>query len=132
MDGPSTLKEIRKKLGPIPVIVHTGYPHSELMQRTLESSPFTLLAKPCPPNLFVETVRRICHDHELLPQKNKCLPANAGARRVKPIREQASGTKIFTQIKRLLTAEDNKVAAGIKASNGSGHPTSIRTAQRKN
>jgi CheY-like chemotaxis protein len=61
LDGPSTLKEIRKNLGPIPVIVHTGYPDGDFMQRALESSPFTLLAKPCPPKRFVETVGRICH-----------------------------------------------------------------------
>jgi PAS domain S-box-containing protein len=59
VDGPGTLKEIRKTLGGIPVIVHTGYPDGDLMQRAVESSPFTLLAKPCPPELFVETVRRI-------------------------------------------------------------------------
>ncbi len=66
LDGPSTLKQIRKNLGPIPVIVHTGYPDGDLMQRALESSPFTLLAKPCPPKRFVETIRRICNDNEPL------------------------------------------------------------------
>jgi len=66
LDGPCTLKEIRKNLGPIPVIVHTGYPDGELMQRALESSPFTLLAKPCSPKRFVETVRRICDDNKPL------------------------------------------------------------------
>jgi CheY-like chemotaxis protein len=128
LDGPSTLKEIRKTLGPIPVIVHTGYPDSDLMQRALESSPFTLLAKPCPPKRFVETVRRICHDHELLPQeKNKHLPVTASPQRVRPFRERAPGAKIFTQIKQLLIAEDDKeVAAEIKASNGSTHPASIQ------
>jgi PAS domain S-box-containing protein len=134
LDGPSTLKEIRKNLGPIPVIVHTGYPDSDFMQRALESSPFTLLPKPCPPKRFVETVRRICHDNAPLPkEKNKCLPVTASAQRVKPFRERAPGAKIFTQVKQLLVAEDDKeVAAGIKASNGSGHPASIRTAQRRN
>ncbi len=63
LDGPSTLKEIRRRLGPIPVIVHTGFSSSApLMKRALESSPFTLLAKPCLPNVIVETVRRISHD----------------------------------------------------------------------
>ena len=66
LDGPSTLKEIRKNLGPIPVIVHTGYPEGDLMQRALESSPFTLLAKPCPPQRFVEVVRRICDENKPL------------------------------------------------------------------
>jgi hypothetical protein len=49
------------------------------MKRALESSPFTLLAKPCPPKLFVETVRRICHDIQPIPQKNKSLPLTSGA-----------------------------------------------------
>jgi PAS domain S-box-containing protein len=134
LDGPSTLKEIRKNLGPIPVIVHTGYPDSDLMQRALEFSPFTLLAKPCPPKRFVETVRRICHDNEPLPEeKNYYLPVTASAERVKPFRERAPGAKIFTQLKRLLVAENDKeVAAGIKASNGSGHAASIAPLKRRN
>src|SRR6202035_4965786 len=66
LDGPTTLKEIRKNLGLVPVIVHTGYPDGDLMQRALESSPFTLLAKPCSPKRFVETVRRICDDNKPL------------------------------------------------------------------
>jgi DNA-binding NtrC family response regulator len=79
LDGPSTLKQIRKNLGPIPVIVHTGYPDGDLMQRALESSPFTLLAKPCAPKRFIETVRRICHDHEAFHNKDK-EPMRAGWR----------------------------------------------------
>jgi CheY-like chemotaxis protein/two-component sensor histidine kinase len=61
LDGPDTLEQIRKNWGLIPVIVHTGTPDSDLMQRAMKFSPFTLLAKPCPPKRFVETVRRICH-----------------------------------------------------------------------
>jgi signal transduction histidine kinase/ActR/RegA family two-component response regulator len=76
MDGPSTLKEIRKNLGPIPVIVHTGYPDGDLMQRAMESSPFTLLAKPCLPKRFVETVRRISHSD--YPIQSPPVPLNKG------------------------------------------------------
>jgi two-component system sensor histidine kinase/response regulator len=64
LDGPRTLKEIRMKWGLLPVIVYTGYPDGDLMRRAMESSPFTLLAKSCPPKRFVETVRRMCHTHE--------------------------------------------------------------------
>jgi PAS domain S-box-containing protein len=64
LDGPSTLKEIRTNWGLIPVIVYTGYPDGVLMRQAMESSPFTLLAKSCPPKRFVETVRRMCHTHE--------------------------------------------------------------------
>jgi two-component system C4-dicarboxylate transport response regulator DctD len=133
LNGPSTLKEIRKNLGPIPVIVHTGYPDSDLMQRALESSPFTLLAKPCSPKRFVETVRRICRDNEPLPkQKTNPCQVTPALSAVKPCREQAPETKPLTQIKRLLAAEDDQeVAAGTKASNGSGPSASIHTAQRR-
>jgi hypothetical protein len=31
------------------------------MRQVMEFSPFTVLAKPCPPKRFVETVRRMCH-----------------------------------------------------------------------
>jgi CheY-like chemotaxis protein len=130
LDGPSTLKEIRKNLGPIPVIVHTGYPDSDLMQRALESSPFTLLAKPCPAKRFVETVRRVCKDHER--QLKKQMLASSPALRAKNhLANERPARKISTQIERLLVAEDDKeVAAGIRASNGTGHPAPIRTAQR--
>ena len=46
------------------MIVHTGWPDGDLMRQAMESSPFTLLAKPCPSNQFVETVRRMCHPHD--------------------------------------------------------------------
>jgi hypothetical protein len=86
------------------------------MQRALESSPFTLLAKPCSPKQFVETVRRICRDNEPLPkQKTNACQLTPALSAVKPFREQAPETKPLTQIKQLL-------AAGINASNGSGHP----------
>ena len=64
LDGPSTLKEIRMNWGLIPVIVYTGYPNGDLMGQAMEFSPFTLLAKACPPKRFVETVRLMCHTHE--------------------------------------------------------------------
>jgi PAS domain S-box-containing protein len=78
LDGPSTLKEIRKNLGPIPVIVHTGYPNGDLMERALESSPFTMLAKPCPPKRFVETVRRICHQNQPVRPPSSTRTLNGG------------------------------------------------------
>jgi PAS domain S-box-containing protein len=84
LDGPSTLQEIRRNFGPIPVIVHTGYPESDLMQRALESSPFTLLEKPCSHQKFLETVRQVCRDTEALakpkPKNKQTMPAvNASA-----------------------------------------------------
>jgi DNA-binding NtrC family response regulator len=64
LDGPSTLKEIRRNWGLVPVLVYTGYPDGDLMRQAMESSPFTFLAKPCPPKQFVETIRRMCHLHD--------------------------------------------------------------------
>jgi len=59
LDGPATLKEIRKNWGSIPIIVHTGFTDSDLMKQALAFSPFTLLAKPCAANQVLETVRKI-------------------------------------------------------------------------
>jgi signal transduction histidine kinase/CheY-like chemotaxis protein len=59
VDGADVLKEIRQRYGELPVIVHTGDPEGELMARALEFSPFTVLAKPCPPERLLETVRRL-------------------------------------------------------------------------
>jgi FixJ family two-component response regulator len=63
----------------IPVIVYTGYPDGELMRQAMGSSPFTLLAKPCPSKQFVETVRRICHPNQtrFLKKNVKANPAPA-------------------------------------------------------
>jgi PAS domain S-box-containing protein len=59
LDGPSTLKEIRKHWGPIPVIVHAGFTDGELVKQALAFSPLTLLAKPCSPHQILETVRKV-------------------------------------------------------------------------
>jgi two-component system response regulator YesN len=59
LDGADVLKEIRQRYGELPVIVHTGDPEGDLMARALEFSPFTVLAKPCPPHRLLETVRRL-------------------------------------------------------------------------
>jgi hypothetical protein len=90
------------------------------MKRALESSPFTLLAKPCPPELFVETVRRICHDIQPMPEKNKCLPVGNGAQRPTPSREQMHGAKPLTPIKQLPVELDDKKAPLELASYASG------------
>ena len=57
MDGPTTLQEIRKQWGSLPVILHTGHVDGPLLSKALEWSPFTVLAKPCPMDQLVETVR---------------------------------------------------------------------------
>jgi len=57
MDGPTTLQQIRKQWGSLPVILHTGHVDGPLLSKALEWSPFTVLAKPCPMDQLVETVR---------------------------------------------------------------------------
>jgi CheY-like chemotaxis protein len=59
LDGPATLKQIRKDWGNLPVIVYTADAESDLVKRALEFSPFILLAKPCPPAQLLETVRKL-------------------------------------------------------------------------
>jgi len=59
MDGPTTLKEIRQEWGQIPVIILTGYPDSELMQRALQHPPITLLPKPVTPDVIIGTVKSL-------------------------------------------------------------------------
>jgi two-component system response regulator MprA len=59
LSGPATLKQIRKDWGAIPVIVHTGFADGDLMKEALAFSPFTLLAKPCPAEQVLETVRKV-------------------------------------------------------------------------
>jgi CheY-like chemotaxis protein len=57
MDGPTTLREIRKHWGALPVILHTGRTDGPLLSQALEWSPFTVLAKPCPMEQLIQAVR---------------------------------------------------------------------------
>jgi len=59
LNGPATLKEIRKNWGHIPVIVHTAFSDGELMKQALGSAPFTLMAKPSSPQQILETIRKV-------------------------------------------------------------------------
>lgn len=59
IDGAELLKQIRQNWGLLPVILHTGFPHAEIMRRAMEFSPFTVLAKPCGINQLVETIRSL-------------------------------------------------------------------------
>jgi PAS domain S-box-containing protein len=123
LDGPSTLKEIRKNLGSIPIIVHTGYPTGDLMQRALESSPFTLLAKPCPPKRFIETLRRICYENQLQAGYQQCLVNKLVSRT--SARPETSDPD---QTPAVCAKEDKEGAAENKALSASDHSTSIRAA----
>jgi CheY-like chemotaxis protein len=59
MDGAETLGFIRKQWNAIPVVVHTAYPEGDLMNRARKAGPFTVLAKPSPPESILATVRTL-------------------------------------------------------------------------
>lgn len=59
LDGPATLKEIKKNWAGVPVIIYTGYAESDLVKQALAFSPFTLLAKPCPAAQLLETLHKV-------------------------------------------------------------------------
>jgi CheY-like chemotaxis protein/anti-sigma regulatory factor (Ser/Thr protein kinase) len=59
LNGPDTLKEIRQHWGAVPIIIHTGFAHGDLMKQALEYSPFTLLAKPSTTEQVLETIRKL-------------------------------------------------------------------------
>ena len=59
MDGPTTLQEIRREWGALPVVLHTGHVDGPLLSRALECAPFTVLSKPCPMDQLVQTMRGV-------------------------------------------------------------------------
>ena len=78
LNGAEVLKEVRQHWGPIPVIVHTGFPDSEVMMHALESSPFTVLSKPCTDAQLVETVRMVKRQSDTyIWRKNRAASQNA-------------------------------------------------------
>jgi excisionase family DNA binding protein len=59
IDGADLLKEIRKQYGPMPVVILTGFPDSDLVSQALQYSPITLMAKPASETQIVHTVKGI-------------------------------------------------------------------------
>ncbi len=59
VDGPTLLRKIRVAWGAVQVIVLTGPPESDLLERALEHGPITLLAKPSTPSQIVQAVQGI-------------------------------------------------------------------------
>lgn len=64
MSGPEVLSKIRENWGAIPVVILTAYPESELVEKMLEFSPITLLAKPAHPEKIVAVTNQILHPEE--------------------------------------------------------------------
>jgi len=77
MDGPTTLQEIRREWGELPVILHTGHVDGPLLSRALEWSPFTVLAKPCPMDRLVQTVRGLDRRHTGVTEHQKVVTSVA-------------------------------------------------------
>ncbi len=59
LDGPSLLAKIRDGWGNVPVVVITGFPDGELMERALNHGPVTLVSKPATPSQILDTVKGI-------------------------------------------------------------------------
>ncbi len=57
MNGVDVIIEIRELVGNIPVIIFTGHPYSELMDRAMEHSPIMLLSKPSSSEKIIEAAR---------------------------------------------------------------------------
>ena len=57
LDGPTTLGAIRSIWDQFPVIILTGYPESDLMDRALEHSPVLLMRKPVERHRLLSAVR---------------------------------------------------------------------------
>lgn len=76
LDGPATLQEIRKHWRSLPVILHTGHVDGPLLNRALEWSPFTVLAKPCPMDQLVQTVRGLDQRGREAPRLAPAIGAN--------------------------------------------------------
>ncbi len=46
LDGAELFRQIRQMDGDVPVVIITGYPDSEIMNRAMEHGPFTVIKKP--------------------------------------------------------------------------------------
>jgi PAS domain S-box-containing protein len=96
MDGSTALQEIRRTWGAIPVVLHTGHVDGPLLTRALECSPLTVLAKPCPMDQLVQTVRncepnanatRILRSPEPMEPAAPAVPPAAPPAGAEPIQE---------------------------------------------
>lgn len=61
MDGAETLRLIRREWPDIPVVISTGYPKGDLMERLAAYAPFAVLEKPYLPQALLNTIRALIH-----------------------------------------------------------------------
>jgi len=66
MDGASLIREVRRQWPTLPIILHTAHPTGEPFAEILDFSPFTLLAKPCPMDRLLETIKRVLKQHDTI------------------------------------------------------------------
>ncbi len=59
LDGSELFKCIREIDKHIPVVIITGYPHNEVLERAMEYSPFTVLKKPFDSEKILATIRSV-------------------------------------------------------------------------
>jgi excisionase family DNA binding protein len=57
LDGAELLRRIRQMDNHIPVVIITGYPDSDLMNRAMEHGPFMVMKKPFDSNQILDAVR---------------------------------------------------------------------------
>jgi len=57
LDGSELFKHIRETDKEVPVVIVTGYPHSEVMEKAMEYGPFTVIKKPFVINDVLSAVR---------------------------------------------------------------------------
>lgn len=60
MDGAVLIGHLRQRIPDLPIVIITGYPESDLMERAMKAGPFTVLAKPFNPTQLVELVNQWC------------------------------------------------------------------------
>ena len=59
LDGSELFKRIREIDKHIPVVIITGYPHNEVLERAMEYSPFMVLKKPFDSEKILATIRSV-------------------------------------------------------------------------
>jgi len=62
LDGGDLFKHIREIDKDIPVVIVTGYPHSEVMEKAMEHGPFMVIKKPFTISDVLNTVRSIVRE----------------------------------------------------------------------
>jgi excisionase family DNA binding protein len=59
MNGPEFLERLRANYPTLPVVIITGYPDSDLMDRALRFGPLVVLAKPVKPAQLTSTIQMV-------------------------------------------------------------------------